>query len=98
MKEKKSLKRRVDLAEKRAADCERRMRDMRREMRRCNAISDGSQIMISILASRIGPSFHVPKDDVERGKGSDYVVRINQDGSYDFSLRELVGADEEIEG
>ncbi len=86
----KSLVDRVEYAERRAADCERRMRDMHREMRRCNAISDGSQILCSILAGMIGPEFHVPADAVEAGKRNEYACRMNSDGTYDFCRKDIL--------
>ncbi len=63
---------------------------MDRELRRANAISDGSQIMVSVLAGMIGREFHVPAEAVEAGKGAEYMVRQNEDGSLDFCLREIL--------
>ena len=63
---------------------------MHREMRRCNAISDGSQILCSILAGMIGPEFHVPADAVEAGKRNEYAVRMNSDGTYDFCRKDIL--------
>lgn len=91
----KSLMERVKWAEKRERDSKRRMENMRHELRTANAISDGSQIWVNILANMIGPEFQVSKDEVECSKSVVYMVCVNPDGSYGFMQQGLHGMYEE---
>jgi hypothetical protein len=93
----KSLRDKVKQAEKRERDCRRRMENMRHELRTANAISDGSQIWINILANMIGPEFLVSKEIFEESKSKIYMVSVNADGTYGFMQQGLHGVNECLE-
>nr|DAI95302.1 MAG TPA: hypothetical protein [Bacteriophage sp.] len=93
----KSLRDKVKQAEKRERDCRRRMENMRHELRRANAISDGSQIWVNVLANIIGPEFEISKDEIEKSKTKVYMVRVNADGSFGFMQEGLHGVHESHE-
>ena len=87
MKNKKmSLTKRIELAQRREIDAKRRMMDKDREMRKSNAIADGSMVWVTALAAKIGPVVHLSKDEFNEGKKLKYVVRRNEDGSMDMCL------------
>ena len=87
MKNKKmSLTKRIELAQRREMDAKRRMMDKDREMRRSNAIADGSMVWVTALATKIGPVVHLSKEEFTEGKKLKYVVRRNEDGSMDMCL------------
>lgn len=83
-KKQNSLRQKIEQAEKRERYCRRRMESMNKELRRANAISDGSQIWINILANRIGAEFHISVEEIEQSKEKVYMVRKNGDNTYDF--------------
>lgn len=89
-----SLRDQVKQAEKRERDCRRRMENMRHQLREANAISDGSQIWINVLANMIGPEFLVTKEIFESSKSKIYMVSVNADGSYGFMQQGLHGINE----
>lgn len=85
MKNKKmSLTKRIELAQRREIDAKRRMMDKDKEMRRSNAIADGSMVWVTALAAKIGPVVHLSKEEFTAGKRLKYVVRRNEDGSMDM--------------
>lgn len=93
----KSLIDQVKQAEKRERDCRRRMENMMHELRRANAISDGSQIWINVLANIIGSEFCVSKEQFEKAKEKVYMVSVNADGSFGFMQQGLHGVYENPE-
>lgn len=93
-----SLRKRVEIAEKRERDARRRMKDMDVRMRKANAISDGSMIFVTVLAAKIGDVIHLTADEIEANKHKRYVVKRNPDGSMDMVLEELLGCEMEHEG
>ena len=93
-KKRKAIKlKRVEFDEKgrRAAEDER--------MRRANAIADGSQLWITVLAARLGDVVHIDAEEFEAAKKIRYLARRNQDGSMDMCtevmVKELPGEQEE---
>lgn len=87
---KKRMRKQMDQAQREKRIALKRMREMDGEIRRANAISDGSQIFVTILASLIGESFHVEKEQIEKAKRMTYMVRRNADGSLDMALEQLL--------
>ncbi|MGP8314951.1 hypothetical protein ACG0Z4_29255 [Enterocloster aldenensis] len=81
-----SLSKRVALAERKEKDAKRRMYDKDREMRRSNAIADGSMLWVAALASKIGPTVHITAEEFEKARGITYLARKNEDGSMDMAL------------
>lgn len=81
-----SLSKKVLLAERRERDAKRRMYDKDREMRRSNAIADGSMLWVTALAYKIGTSVHITAEELEKVKGLTYLARKNEDGSIDMAL------------
>lgn len=87
---KNSLKRRLELSEKRERDSRRRMHEMHRQLIRANAISDGSQVMVNMLAQMIAPRFLVSKDVMDEAVKHIYAVRLMEDGGYEFAEKGLI--------
>ena len=83
---KKRMRKQMEQAHREKRIARKRMREMEGEIRRANAISDGSQIFVTVLASLIGESFHVKKEQIEKARGLTYLVRRNEDGSMDLAL------------
>lgn len=92
-KEKRSLVKRIEAAQRREMDAKRRMLNKDREMRRSNAIADGSMVWVTALAAKIGPVVHLSEEEFSAGKKLKYVVRKNEDGSMDMCLE---GHEDEI--
>lgn len=74
------------MAERRERDAKRRMRDKDREMRRSNAIADGSMLWVAALASKFGPVVHITAEEFDKAKGLTYLARKNENGSMDMVL------------
>lgn len=92
-----SLRKRMEIAEKRERDAKRRMKDMDMRMRKANAISDGSMIFVTVLAAKIGDVIHLAADEIKENRHKRYVVKRNPDGSMDMVLEELIGCEMERE-
>ena len=73
------------------------MHDKDREMRRSNAIADGSMLWIAALASKIGPCVHITAKEFEQAKGMTYLARKNEDGSMDMRLEGYEGEEETMD-
>lgn len=74
------------MAERKERDAKRRMIEKDREMRRSNAIADGSVLWVTALASKIGPAIHITAEEFDKAKKLTYLARKNDDGSMDMAL------------
>ncbi|WP_227145073.1 hypothetical protein [Lacrimispora sp. 210928-DFI.3.58] len=89
----------MELAERKERDAKRRLLEKDERMRRANAIADGSQLWITVLAARLGDVVHIDAEEFEAAKKIRYLARRNQDGSMDMCtevmVKELPGEQEE---
>lgn len=90
----KSLIERVKSAESRERFARNQMKKAYEGRRRANAISDGAMIWVTVLASMLGDTVHIPKSLFDQYKTRKYVVKVNDDGSMDMVLENMVDPSE----
>ncbi len=83
-----SLRERAEVAERRAKHALQKMKDMDMDRRRANAISDGSQLWVTALASMIGRSVTISAEQFEKAKKLHYMVRRLDNGDLQMVLEE----------
>lgn len=89
MKKQKSLRKRVEYAQRRERDAKRRMEYLAAEKRALEIENRGAVRWFQVMASMLGDDFVVTAEQIEQGKHREYVCQLNPDGSVRMFLSGL---------